>query len=306
MGKKTHEQFVDEVKDLFGNDYTILGIYKNTSTKILIKHNKCFYEWDVYPGNLLSGQSKCPKCSGKIRMTTESYKERIKELTNGEYEVLGEYVQFHTKVKMMHVICGYSWESKPRDFISCNNRCPRCQKRERYTEEDFKKRVEEVSHGEIVPMDKYKNNYTKINFKHLICGATFKESPTRIINELKDCPECNSPFSKGEKRIVNFLQEKGIYFETQCTFEDCKNVKLLRFDFAINYNNRISLIEFDGKQHFEPVEWFGGEDSFTGIQRRDQIKNEYCKNKDIPLLRIPYWKFNNIPSVIEDFLMQLD
>lgn len=47
-------------------------------------------------------------------------------------------------------------------------------------------------------------------------------------------------------------------------------------------------IEFDGIQHFKPVEFFGGEVGLEGVQRRDNIKTAYCKSKGIKLLRIRY------------------
>lgn len=72
-------------------------------------------------------------------------------------------------------------------------------------------------------------------------------------------------------------------------FDDCKYIYTLRFDFAIMQNDKLlGLIEYDGKQHFEPIEFFGGEDGFRQTKERDEIKNTYCKDHDIPLIRLPY------------------
>lgn len=60
----------------------------------------------------------------------------------------------------------------------------------------------------------------------------------------------------------------------------------MRFDFYLPQYN--TLIEYDGKQHFEPIEFFGGEEKFNKLQENDKIKNEYCKNNKIPLIRISY------------------
>lgn len=56
------------------------------------------------------------------------------------------------------------------------------------------------------------------------------------------------------------------------------------------------------EEHFKPIELFGGEEGFKQTQLRDGIKNEYCQAKDIPLLRIPYWEFDQIESLVIDFL----
>lgn len=62
--KKTQEEFEEEVYNLVGNEYTVLGTYVNANVGLLIKHNDCNYEWKVEPHNFLNGQ-RCPVC-GKI------------------------------------------------------------------------------------------------------------------------------------------------------------------------------------------------------------------------------------------------
>jgi len=47
--RKTHEEFIQEVYDLVGNEYTVLGKYINATTKILIRHNTCGHEYVVTP-----------------------------------------------------------------------------------------------------------------------------------------------------------------------------------------------------------------------------------------------------------------
>lgn len=79
------------------------------------------------------------------------------------------------------------------------------------------------------------------------------------------------------------------------------------FDFAIIDNNEkvTTLIEYDGRQHFEPISDFGGEEGFKITQNNDSIKNKYCKNNNIPLLRIPYWDFDNIELILNNFLYEI-
>lgn len=78
---------------------------------------------------------------------------------------------------------------------------------------------------------------------------------------------------------------------------------LLRFDFAIlNKEKIMGLIEFDGSQHFKPVEYFGGKEYFKLAKFRDQIKTKYCEDNNIPLLRIKYTQFDDIETIVNDFL----
>jgi hypothetical protein len=60
----------------------------------------------------------------------------------------------------------------------------------------------------------------------------------------------------------------------------------LTFDFYLPEYN--CCIEYDGKQHFEAIKWFGGEESLAYVQQNDLIKTQYCQNNKIALLRIRY------------------
>lgn len=98
------------------------------------------------------------------------------------------------------------------------------------------------------------------------------------------CPSCNMP--KGERNIKLFLEELNIEFEQQKTFDTCKNIQRLPFDFYLPIYN--TLIEFDGIQHFQPLEWFGGEDSYLALCNRDNIKTSWTKENNIDLIRFNY------------------
>ena len=76
-----------------------------------------------------------------------------------------------------------------------------------------------------------------------------------------------------------------------------------RFDFYLDDYNVV--IEYDGIQHFEPVDLFGGEENLKKVHQHDTIKNEYCKTNNINLLRIPYWETKNIEKIINNHLQRL-
>ncbi len=101
--------------------------------------------------------------------------------------------------------------------------------------------------------------------------------------------------------VINFLilQELTINedFTMQKKFENCMNKKYLPFDIFIRCDyflnkhdkyNRIWIIEYDGEQHTRPVKRFGGIDKFIKLVMNDSIKNKYCKDNNISLIRIPY------------------
>lgn len=98
--------------------------------------------------------------------------------------------------------------------------------------------------------------------------------------------------SIGEKNIENLLKSNGINYAREYTFSDLKNKKKLRFDFAIfDENNSLShLIEFDGRQHNNDYTPWNSEETLAERQARDILKDEYCKEHNIRLIRIPYEK----------------
>ena len=106
---------------------------------------------------------------------------------------------------------------------------------------------------------------------------------------------CGCIHSSGERQIQKILEENNIVFKKEYSFSDLVNPKTnrrLRFDFAIFEeitNKLLYLIEFDGRQHFTgpEAEWTHSS-SLEDIQYRDSLKNDYCKQNNIILKRIPY------------------
>lgn len=110
------------------------------------------------------------------------------------------------------------------------------------------------------------------------------------------CSECNST-SRGEDRIKYFLENLNIRFKRNYEFEDCKRIKRLRFDFYLPELNM--CIEYDGEHHFEENEYFG-EGNLEYMKENDRIKNEYCQSKNIKLIRIPFYDYKNIETILND------
>jgi hypothetical protein len=106
--------------------------------------------------------------------------------------------------------------------------------------------------------------------------------------------------SIGETLIKDYLLKNNIEFISQKTFSGCVFKNRLRFDFFLpNYN---TVIEFDGGQHFKSIDWFGGESEFINIKIRDSIKNKYCLNNNIKLIRIPFFDMGNINKILSNSL----
>ena len=130
------------------------------------------------------------------------------------------------------------------------------------------------------------------------CGKIIYASSHNLIGDRKTHCGCQYTASKGEEKIIKLLQEYNIPFEREKVFSDLKyNGKYLRFDF---YVDNKYLIEYDGRQHFILDSGYGAD--LENIQKRDQIKNDYAKSHNIPLIRIPYTEFDSFG--IEDLILK--
>lgn len=145
--------------------------------------------------------------------------------------------------------------------------------------------------------DYSKTKYTDSRIKVIIICKIhdeFLQKPNTHLNGY-GCSKCNS--SRGEDKIRNWLTSNNFKFEEQKIFSSYH-----RFDFYLPKFNL--CIEYDGMQHFKPTS-FGSDQSMETklknlqvIQQRDKVKNEYCLNNNISLLRIPYTKLKNIEPIL--------
>ena len=301
--KKDTEKFKSEVYNLSGDEYVVLGEYEGSNAKVKIKHTLCDNIYYSAPHNFLTGR-RCPNktCINdrtKIcNRTNDEFKMKIHNIFSNDYEILGEYVNSSTKIKVKHNACGGIYYASPSSMLEGHG-CLECYGKFQRDIEYFKNKVFEEVGDEYAVLGEYVKAREKILMKHNICKCEFMITPDSFLNKKTRCPKCH--VSKGEDLIYNYLFENNYDFSTQYSFNDCRNKNPLPFDFAIfnDQNNLHCLIEYDGKQHFKSVEFFGGESSFKQRKINDSIKDEYCYINGIKLIRIPYWDFDRIDEILK-------
>lgn len=131
------------------------------------------------------------------------------------------------------------------------------------------------------------------------CGNIVNVKTYALVSE--NTQSCGCMQSKGEYAIIQLLTKNNIPFVTQKKFDSCffpDTKQLARFDFYINNEY---LIEYDGAQHFKVSGWTSKEDLVKN-KYRDSIKNQWCKENNIPLIRIPYTHLNDL--TIDDLILE--
>ena len=150
-------------------------------------------------------------------------------------------------------------------------------------------------------IDRDSSGKIKFNFICLNCNNPFWVYKHHI-NSAK-CPECNLNESAGENYIKNHLLFSKISFEEQKKYSDLRNKNPLSYDFFLPKYNL--CIEFDGEQHYKPLKIFGGKKKFFSQIKNDIKKNLFCFRNKINLLRIPYFEFSNIETLINQAIHKI-
>lgn len=212
------------------------------------------------------------------------------------------YVNARTKVIITCPIHG-DFETLPDSHKNKGTGCLKCSGKYKKNKDEFIENARNI-HKQKYNYDKvnYINNRTKVIITCPIHGD-FEQIPANHINLGYGCPKCGFYYSRGEEKIERYLQENNINFVSQKRFDDCRNTKTLPFDFYLPEYN--ICIEYDGTMHYRPIKFLKEEMShkkFRKQQVNDSIKNNYCKDSNIKLIRIPYWDFDKIEEILTNAL----
>lgn len=313
--KKKDINFIkNHIKELTNNEYEcISNKYENQYTKLTIRHyiSQTEYHDFITTWKSFNRGHRCTICENnrKIKfcnskkLTLEQVKENIKNADSEYICIATKYIKNNIPIELKHLKCGNEIKIRYGDFMN-GHRCPICsnKKKGQYQitpYEDVKKYIEQNNEYILLTKkEEYKNHSTKLKIKHISCGTIFEKSFDLFKNYNQGCLKCCYIKSKKEKEIANYLIENNIEFVFQKKFEDCKDVNELLFDFYIPSKNLI--IEYDGRQHYIPIPRFGGEEYLNKVKKHDLIKNNYCKEKNINILRISYLQDNDIINILNN------
>lgn len=193
--------------------------------------------------------------------------------------------------------CGFIFRSYPYIHLKGHG-CRKCGYKTRSIKRtsnlfEFEQKARNI-HGDKYTYYEYKKNNEKVKITCNKCQKDFNQKPTDHLSG-KGCPYCN--FSKGEELIDFILTKNNVRFERQFKLPHYK----FRFDFYLPDHNL--LIEYHGKQHYEPVSVFGGDEGFVEVLQRDALKRNLAYEYRIKLLELNYKEFRITESSFEKLLM---
>lgn len=304
--RETHEEFVECMR-IINPDIEVIGEYTTARNKVEVKCLKHDYTWSVYSSNLKRGQG-CPICkSEKMSARAISIDGFISKLSdiNPDIEVVGEFKNLDSNVLVRCNKHDVTWYSKGSRLL-CGSGCMKCGAEKSASSQRLSRNEVEDRLKTIAPSVELVGDYLGVNyktkFKCKICGNVWDATFSNISAGC-GCPACAS--SKGESFIKEYLNKSGIAHIHQHMFNDCRYSSPLRFDFYIP--EKKIAIEFQGIQHYEPVDFAGkGQEWASELleysQNNDRIKREYCKANSIMLIEIKYNEIDKIPEILDEVL----
>lgn len=287
VAKLNPDEVQQRVSSKFGDNITILD-YAGTLEDSRFLCNVCGRDFMRNFYGLMDSPWGCKHCGRshrrKPKRSTAHFAFLVKETHGDKYVVVGRYTGTTKPIRVWCRKCQKEFFPLPFHLIhkTCPSKCPNCTSK-RLTIEAVRKQSA-ILHGDgrYTILDQvYVNAKSPLSIQCNKCGRTFHMSQNVHIAGGSGCRFCKE--SKGEKRIAAWLEARGIRYEREKKFKTCRHRKPLRYDFYLPDLNL--LIEFDGKQHFEPR--FGTE-ILAQTKFTDAIKTKWAEENGIQLLRVRY------------------
>lgn len=305
-GVKRHEQadFLRLAVAVHGTKYDYSRTrYKSAAGKVTIicpKHGS----FTQRAGQHLVGRG-CDKCGGTAKLTRDEFVEAANKKYGGKYDYtkVGDFKNSKDKVEIVCHVHGVFRQSPNCHLREESVGCPECGQlsssdKRRLGRDKFIKRAI-AKHG-------VKYSYDKVAYKHMHAKVTIICHKHGDFSQLahthlrgSGCPICQE--SSGERDVRQYLEAHHIAHVQE------KYVKGLgRFDFIVKKGGSVGFIEFQGHQHYFPVD-FGSKTKYARMKiliknlARDHRKKAWCDQRGYDYLAIPYWDRGRVKEILDKF-----
>jgi hypothetical protein len=299
------QSFVSEARKIHGDTFEYdQSSYTKISATVRIKCKVHSWFEQLADAHIRQSQG-CAECgrlsqSSKRKMSLEEFLSKAQEThrsSNYDYSNVNKYINNRTKVE---VICPKhgSFFPSPDNHLQGSG-CPTCG-----IEKVHSSQIKEIESfiSDSIEVHGSKYDYSQVKYVggkktvQIICPkhGPFHQAPNSH-QRGSGCPNCNT--SKGEDKVKRILENLEISFKQQYTFKKLINKRKLKCDFFLPDFNLV--IEYNGRQHYEPVNRFGGKIGLIETERRDQIKRDYFNENNINLLEIHYLDMDVEKTIIK-------
>jgi len=275
------KQYEEKVQAKFPQENIKVLAYQSMKKEVKIRCNDCGEIFCFKKGESVLNKDKqtfCKKCNDSPQRVRTKNKVEKWFLKTGHKKYSYFKVINFDHVEVQCIECG-KISTKPFSDLARGKGCL-CSVKNRMTpQEVFEKEIFNLGY---FPVEEYKGRFNKILIKHK-CGFIWKTMPKNLIDG-KGCPKCNKKTSKGEATIENFLKESKIDYKRE--FPIKVEGKTLYCDFFLT--NKKMVVEYNGIQHYEPVEFYGGLAQLEKQKYNDRLKEKYCLENGLKFVVIKY------------------
>ena len=268
------------------------------------------YDFEIGAYSAIHSVHGCKLCgidyvASRKRNSHEEFLEKVKDKLNDNVIILGEYINSHVGIKCQCKDCGHIWDANP-SALYAGAGCKKCAMKyvQNYRIKSHEQFLQEFNernpqHKTIEILSEYIKDEEPVLCRCKVCNHTWSTRAHNLINKrsASGCPICNT--SKGELKIISYLEENNIPFEWQKSYDDLIGTGggSLSYDFYIPNNN--TLIEYQGEFH-DGTAPYQTKAQLEYQKEHDRRKREYAKNNNIALLEIWYKDFDSIEQILKE------
>ncbi len=292
--EKIKKQFIQSLHDRFPKEKFELITFTTTQHPMQIKCLKCGTVYSYVVANSVKNKvhlcSKCFPQNNLLQVTIKNFIQFIQ--SNNDWEIITDLQTISSTKELIEckcLKCGKSNYKTIYDYMkgihcACN--------RKKVNVNTMIQEICDKEEYQCLSLDKMNTYRDRIMLQHN-CGYKYSVKVQNFINGYGRCPKCRKSKSNGELLIQNWLIKNNIRFLSE--YPVILDGHILRMDFYLPDNDL--YIEFQGRQHYEPIQFFGGEEKFKIIQEYDNLKRKYCQDRN-NLLEISYKDIDNINSIL--------
>jgi len=322
--RSTQEYVETKISSVQGDK--LLSRYGNKQDLLEIQCSKCNSIFYKSLNTYISDSNRCNVCADLKKLNIQK-ENRIVEgnyfknyVEEQNWIFLGDITLYEDQNTKFNAQCpkGHNQMIFRLNFVNGGYRCLVCGYKQMSRYYDIP--IEEASqlcenNGFKLLETHYEDKDQIVNIKCLNCFNTTQQ--TFMIAITGRCQHCNSSKSSGELRVHHILKHSEFIksHESEFTFRNteiindwfcCRGEKHLRYDFRVILINDVELfIEFDGLQHFKPIEYFGGYISFKKRRNHDLLKSAYCEYNKKILLRISQKDYKYTRKILNNIIKKI-
>lgn len=248
--RKTMEQFLDELNKVNPN-IEVIGEYAGHHSSLTVRCRKHDYVWSCKPDSLLKGagchQCLAEKISKKKTKPIEKFTAEL-EAINPNVEIVGNYKNNSTKVKVRCKLCSCEWDVLPYGLLAGNG-CPKCGRqsqadKRRKSNEQFLSELKRIN-SDIVPLESYQSSNSRMKVMCGKCLKTWESTPSSLLHG-NGCPHCAGNFRKTHETFIEEMNKRHPTIEVIGTYKNAKTKVLVKcrecgFEWEDSPSNLLSL-----------------------------------------------------------------